>query len=1626
MKTHSMQTVVSKLRALSMLVACIGMVSTHAQNLTWNGGGSDANFSDANNWGGTAPAASGNIIFFDGSLNTSPTNSQSDDFYTFKGITFNSTASSFTLVGSRIDLNGGINNNTSGNPQMINNALALLANLTVSVAANGSLTNAGVISGSFALSKTNAGVLVLLGANSFTKPVTNYQGTIQVASIGMAGAASPLGAAPAGAGVNSPICMIGNSTPILQYLGPGETNNRSFYITPQNNHTITLDASGSGPLVFNSLTNLSASINNATKGNALLALTGSNTNNNTLAGDVYDNLANNNNGLAVIKSGPGTWFLQGTKHQNGRVEVQNGVLMFDPVSNVGVACSLGTATKLYAGAANITAISNAISLGTSSTAGTLQYAGSNTNTTDRVIGLNGSGTISSGVNGGSLVLNGAISNLTTSPYTLTLAGGGSNTVAGVISDGSGQTSLIVSSAGVWALTAANTFSGLTEPAAGVLQLGNAAALQSSVLDLEVGDTGTVDFGTLTSLTLGGLESGLNQSGGRNLNATNDDGTALPLVLTKNDGMSYAFSGTLNGGTTLTKTGSSIQSLGVVGLSGNTTINAGTLALQSGGSISSPQITVAGGAIFDVSQVIGGFTLNTGHILAGAGTVNGNFTASAGSTLSLSTNLAGGPTLTFSGNLTLTGGATNVLNLGTSTSPSVNDVVTVTGGLTLSGINTIVINPYLGSLANGVYPLIQYGSLSAGSLANLKVTPIAGYSLTLTNDTVDTPNVVSVIVQGVHIPASLTWKGNGSNNNWDAQTTADWLNGASLVDFFNNDSVTFSDISTNTTINLIGVLAPAAVEVNNSSKNYTLAGSGKVTATAALTKDGTGTLTVLTSDDNSGGTTINAGTIHVGNSGTGGWLGAGTITDNGALIVDRSDNNSLSALGGAGSLTQQGGGVLMLTNDTSGFSGNITVNPGTLAVNSESGLGSGSQLTFGGGTLETVESSADTFNRNVVINAAGGGFNHASDLTINSTITGSGSLTLSGTGTAIIPNAETYSGGTILNGGALAIDSVAALGTNALTINGGSLFRANGGEQLTLTMPVNLASNITFGNVSDGGLSFTNGAWILQGTAPASLQFTINTPVEIDSHIGQNTSGMGLTKLGNNTLTLTGSNNFTGSLAINLGLVTVPAFGIGGAPSPLGAAPASTGSNTANVNITTTAGTFEGLQYTGPGETTDRGIFLFTQDNQYSSLDASSSGALVFSSPTNVFAWIQNSTPGDASLILTGSNTNDNTFAGNIYSADVFSNRCGLAIVKQGEGTWKLQGVKNYSGRIEVQAGVLKFDSVANVGAASALGTAAKLFVSTSPIGYAISLGTNGSAGTLLYTGAATNSTDRVIGLLNDATISDGTNGGALVLNGAITNLNPNGKTLMLAGSGTSIIDGAITDVPGGLGLGKSEGGTWTLAGANTYTGNTTISGGKLLVNNASGSGTGSGAVNVNAGTFGGTGAVAGSVTYQPGTLALFTSGAPMTISGSLVLNGNTVHLNLPVSLGNGTYTLAAYNIAGSSGAFAATPVIDSGSLSAGASATVTTAGGNVSLVVSGGAAPQPHITSISLSGTGLVISGTNGLAGEQYNVLTSTNLTLPLSQWTVLPTNTFSGDGFSITNAVYPNAPKNFYLLRVP
>jgi len=77
---------------------------------------------------------------------------------------------------------------------------------------------------------------------------------------------------------------------------------------------------------------------------------------------------------------------------------------------------------------------------------------------------------------------------------------------------------------------------------------------------------------------------------------------------------------------------------------------------------------------------------------------------------------------------------------------------------------------------------------------------------------------------------------------------------------------------------------------------------------------------------------------------------------------------------------------------------------------------------------------------------------------------------------------------------------------------------------------------------------------------------------------------------------------------------------------------------------------------------------------------------------------------------------------------------------------------------------------------------------------------------------------------------------------------------------------------------------------------------------------------------------------------------------------------------------------------------------------------------------QPSIAGLNLAGTNLVVNGNNGLSGRTYFVLMSPNLALPLSQWTPVATNTLNAEGnFTITatNAVNPNAPQRFYILKV-
>ncbi len=241
----------------------------------------------------------------------------------------------------------------------------------------------------------------------------------------------------------------------------------------------------------------------------------------------------------------------------------------------------------------------------------------------------------------------------------------------------------------------------------------------------------------------------------------------------------------------------------------------------------------------------------------------------------------------------------------------------------------------------------------------------------------------------------------------------------------------------------------------------------------------------------------------------------------------------------------------------------------------------------------------------------------------------------------------------------------------------------------------------------------------------------------------------------------------------------------------------------------------------------------------------------------------------------------------------------------------------------------------------------------------------------------------------------------------------------------------------------------TFTGQNTYSGNTVISGGTLLINNTAGSGTGTGSVTVNSGgTLGGSGAISGAVTVASGgTLALGLN--TLTMNNNLSLAGNvSVSLNKSLTPSNGmavvSGTLAntgtgSVAVANLGSALVAGDTFQLFSQAVSGAATMTVSGGGTGVVWNNNLAVDgtisvfsvtpstPHINQVQISAGNFIFSGTNGPDSGTYYVLSTTNLTLPLSQWTYLSTNSFLGNGqFYVTNPINPGKPQQFYLLQVP
>jgi autotransporter-associated beta strand protein len=127
--------------------------------------------------------------------------------------------------------------------------------------------------------------------------------------------------------------------------------------------------------------------------------------------------------------------------------------------------------------------------------------------------------------------------------------------------------------------------------------------------------------------------------------------------------------------------------------------------------------------------------------------------------------------------------------------------------------------------------------------------------------------------------------------------------------------------------------------------------------------------------------------------------------------------------------------------------------------------------------------------------------------------------------------------------------------------------------------------------------------------------------------------------------------------------------------------------------------------------------------------------------------------------------------------------------------------------------------------------------------------------------------------------------------------------LLLNFAGSATFSGGITGTGGII---KQGVGTVTLPTANTYSGGTVVSAGKLFVTNTTGSGTGTGAVTVsNSGTvLGGTGIISGAVTINSGAIleaGTGSTGQTLTLSGNLTMNsGSIIELALGPSFTHST------------------------------------------------------------------------------------------------------------------------------
>ncbi|EAM9849002.1 autotransporter outer membrane beta-barrel domain-containing protein [Salmonella enterica] len=1191
-------------------------------------------------------------------------------------------------------------------------------NATLEMNTGGDFDNA--ISGSGQVVKSGDETLTLSGANSYTGGTTISGGTLVASNVEALGSGD----------------VTDNATLELNTGGDFDNNiGGTGSVVKSGDKTLTLSGANS----YTGGTTISGGTLVASNVDALGS--GDVTDNATLELNTGGDFDNNIGGTgSVVKSGDKTLTLSGANSYTGGTTISGGTLVATNVEALGSGDVTDNATlELNTGGTFDNVISGS---------GQVVKSGDETLTLSGANSYTGGTTIS----GGTLVASNVEALGTgdiTDNATLELNAGGdfANNIGGTGSVvKSGDKTLTLSGSNTY--TGGTTISGGTLVASNVDALGSGDVTDNATLEMNtggdfannIGGTGSVVKSGDKTLTLSGTNSytgGTTISGGTlvasNVEALGTGDVTDNATLELNTGGD--FDNAISGSGQVVKSGDKTLTLsGANSYSGATTISGGTLIAANVNALGTGAIDNRASLLLDAS---GQFTVTDLTTESG-----GNTEIGAGSTLQATT-------LTQKSDSTLT------INLNSNTADPVIHAasqVSLAGTLDITGVGDVLDSDPASTDDLDTFTLIASDKTIAGDFEKLTV---AGMDADLA-DFITVDGLIDDTGKQYELTTALTWYADRDDAVTDAHGTFNLTNAD-------------GSFAVNTVLeNVDATLDPASATGWDGT---------------SLIKQGAGTLILNAENTYTGGTTISGGTLVATNVDA---LGSGDVTDDATLELNTGGTFD-NAISGSGQVVKSGDDVLTLSGANS-YSGGTLISDGTLVASNVDALGSG-----------------DVTNNATLEMNTGGDF-------INN-IGGTGRVEKSGDDTLTLSGSNTYTGGTLISDGTLVASNVEALGTGDVTNNatlelntGGTFDNAisgsgqvvkSGDDVLTLS-GANSYSGGTL--ISDGTLVASNVEALGTGDVTDDATLELNTGGTFDNAIG----GSGnVVKSGADTLTLSGSNSYTGGTTISGGTLVasnVEALGTGDV------------TNNATLELNTGGDFINNIGGTGRVEKSGDDTLTLSGSNTYTGGTLINGGTLVAS---NVEALGTGDVTDNATLALNTGGTFDNAISGSGQ------------VVKSGDETLTLSGTNSYTGGTTISGGTLVATNVEALGSGDVTDDAT------------LELNTGGTFDNAISgSGKVEKSGDKTLTLSGANSYTGGTliSGGTLVASnvealgtGDVTD----NATLELNTGGD------FTNNIGGSGqVEKSGDKTLTLSGSNTYTGGTLISGGTLVASNVEALGSG--------------------------------------------------------------------------------------------------------------------------------------------------------------------------------------------